>query len=278
MTSPAVPALADLTERATARIVRTAPLVALRGVAKSYGAHRVLHSIDLDIARGAVTAVIGPNGAGKTTLNKILLGLVRADGGTLHFDGVDMLQGISHRERFGYMPQAARFPENFTARDVLTVLTDLRGTDRPRDETLLKAFELSAFLDQPVRSLSGGQRQRLNGVAAFLFTPDLLLLDEPTAGLDPVASGVLKDKIRERRDAGCAVLITSHVLSELEEFADVIVFLHEGRVRWSGSLRLLLDRTGAPTLERAIAALMTEEGRRQPREHVTTPRAFEGVA
>ncbi len=242
---------------------RAHPLVELRAVTKSYGIHRVLQGVDLAIARGAVTAVIGPNGAGKTTLNKILLGLVRPDGGTLHFDGVDMQQGIRHRERFGYMPQAARFPENFSARDVLAVLGDLRGAGRPRDDSLLDAFALSAFMDQPIRSLSGGQRQRLNAVAAFLFTPDLLLLDEPTAGLDPVASGLLKDKICERRDAGCAVLITSHVLSELEEFADVIVFLHEGRVRWAGALADLLDRTEASTLERAIAELMRREAPHQ---------------
>jgi len=234
-------------------------LVHIRALTKSYGAQRVLQGVDLDITRGAVTAVIGPNGAGKTTLNKVLLGLVRPDAGTLLFDGRDMRNDTRHRERVGYMPQAARFPENFTARDVLAVLTDLRESAPARDDSLLEAFGLAAFLDRPVRALSGGQRQRLNAVAAFLFCPDLLLLDEPTAGLDPIASGILKDKICEVRDAGRAVLITSHVLSELEEFADVVVFLHEGRVRWVGALTLLLARTNAPTLERAIAELMRRE-------------------
>lgn len=238
---------------------RTDALVEVRGLRKAYGARRVLHDVNLDVARGAVTAVIGPNGAGKTTLNKILLGLVRPDSGTLDFDGADMVREIQHRERFGYMPQMARFPENFSARDVLALLTDLRGSSRTRDESLLDALALPTFLDQPVRSLSGGQRQRLNAAAAFLFSPDLLLLDEPTAGLDPLASGILKDKIREVRDEGRAILITSHVLSELEEFTDVVVFLHEGEVRWSGPLPLLLERTGGTTLERAIAALMRRD-------------------
>lgn len=235
-----------------------APLVEFRDVVKQYGTRTVLHGIDLDIARGAVTAVVGPNGAGKTTLNKTLLGLVRPTSGRITFGGEDIAQQITYRGRIGYMPQSPSFPENFSARDVLTLLADLRGADRPRDESLVRDFALAQFLEQPVRLLSGGQRQRLNAAAAFLFTPELLLLDEPTAGLDPIASGILKDKIRDVRDQGRAVVITSHVLSELEELADSVVFLHEGRVRWSGGLSQLIDQTECTTLERAIATLMRQ--------------------
>jgi len=239
--------------------VKDNALVEVRGLTKSYGKHRVLDGIDLDIARGAVTAIIGPNGAGKTTLNKALLGLVHPDGGTIHFDGIDTAGQTAHRGRIGYMPQAARYPENFSARDVLALLTELRGTACPKDESLVTQLALTPMLDQAVRELSGGQRQRLNAAAAFLFIPDLLLLDEPTAGLDPIASGILKDRIRQVRDEGRAVIITSHILSELEELADTIVFLHEGRVRWVGALDALLSSTNAATLERAIAALMLSE-------------------
>jgi Cu-processing system ATP-binding protein len=233
----------------------TAPLVALRGLTKRYGTRTVLRGIDLDLPRGVVTAIIGPNGAGKSTLNKALLGLVRPDAGTIRFDGVDTAGQIAHRARIGYMPQTPRFPESFTAGDVLTLLEDLRG-EGPRDRALIDALELGPMLTQPTRALSGGQRQRLNAAAAFLFVPDLLLLDEPTAGLDPIASGVLKDKIRAVRKEGRAVVITSHILSELEELADRVVFLHEGQVRWSGPLAELLAGTDARTLERAIAQLM----------------------
>ena len=236
-----------------------APLVEVRGLTKSYGKRRVLDGIDLEIARGAVTAIIGPNGAGKTTLNKALLGLVHPDGGTIRFDGVDTAGQTEHRGRIGYMPQAARFPENYSARDVLALLSALRGAECPKDESLVTQLALASILDQQVRELSGGQRQRLNAAAAFLFIPDLLLLDEPTAGLDPIASGLLKDRIRQVRDEGRAVIITSHILSELEELADTIVFLHEGRVRWAGALDCLLSSTNATTLERAIAALMLSE-------------------
>jgi Cu-processing system ATP-binding protein len=232
------------------------PLVEIRALVKSFGHRRVLEGVTLDIARGAVTAIIGPNGAGKTTLNKVLLGLVHADSGRISFDGVKIAGQIAHRARIGYMPQAARFPESYTGQDVLDLLRDLRGETTPRDVSLLTELGVDAFLTQPVRTLSGGQRQRLNAVAAFLFAPDLLLLDEPTAGLDPIASGILKDKIRRVRDAGRAVIITSHILSDLQEISDTVVFLHEGRVRWSGPLAQLLETTHADSLERAIACLM----------------------
>lgn len=232
------------------------PLVSVRALRKQCARHTVLHDITLDIHRGAVTAVIGPNGAGKTTLNKSILGLVRPDGGHILFDGQDTAGRIDHRARIGYMPQLARYPETFTGRDVLGLLSDLRGDTTVRDTALVDAFELERFLDQPARALSGGQRQRINAAAAFLFAPDLLLLDEPTAGLDPVASGILKRAIRRARDAGRAVVITSHILSELQELADTIVFLHDGRVAWHGAVSSLLADTGAPSLEEAIAHLM----------------------
>jgi len=253
-----------------AAIDTATPLVSVRGLTKSYGKRAVLRGIDLALSRGAVTAIIGPNGAGKTTLNKALLGLVHPDGGTILFDGVDVRGSIAHRARIGYMPQSARFPEDSSARDLLTLLGDLRGTERARDEHLLEAFALDRFLDQPVRALSGGQRQRLNAAAAFLFTPELLLLDEPTAGLDPVASSTLKDHMRSVRDDGRAVVITSHILSELQELADQIVFLHEGRVAFAGTLQALQERTGATSLERAIALLMQSDELRAMRGAVET--------
>ena len=243
----------------TPRHHRDSPLVEIRALMKSFGRRRILDGINLEIARGAVTAIIGPNGAGKTTLHKALLGLVHVDAGTMLFDGVDVAGQISHRARIGYMPQSARFPESYSGQDVLNLLRDLRGETTPRDASLIQQLGVEAFLAQPVRTLSGGQRQRLNAAAAFLFSPELLLLDEPTAGLDPVASGMLKEKIRAVRDEGRAVIITSHVLSELQEISDTVVFLHEGRVRWSGPLVTLLESTDTNTLERAIATLMQAE-------------------
>lgn len=239
-------------------------MVRARGVDKRYGKLPVLRGLDLDVVRGEVTAIIGPNASGKTTFNKILLGLVRPDRGEVHIDGHRVGADPSYRARIGYMPQAARFPENLCADDVFRMLADLRGPSVARDEELIERFALGAVLKTPIRNLSGGMRQRVNAALAFYFHPDLLLLDEPTAGLDPISSGTLKDKIRQERAAGRTFILTSHVLSELEELSDRIAFLLEGQVRFSGTQDELKALTGEATLERAIAALM-RRGQREPR-------------
>ena len=156
------------------------------------------------------------------------------------------------------MPQAAQFPEQLTGRELLEFLVDLRGKPADRDEELLGSFELERFLDKPIRTLSGGTRQKLNAVAAFLFRPALLILDEPTAGLDPVAAGILKDKVLRAARQGMSVLLTSHVMSEVEELAQDLVFLVEGQVAFSGTVSELLERSREPRLERAIAGLLRE--------------------
>ena len=136
------------------------------------------------------------------------------------------------------------------------VIIDVRGKAAPRDEELVEALKLGPVLDTPLRVLSGGTRQRINAALAFLFRPDLLILDEPTAGLDPISAGALKDRIRRERDQGRALIVTSHVLSELDEIADRIAFLLDGVVQFDGARDELLRATGQATLERAIAQLM----------------------
>ncbi|HSA57096.1 MAG TPA: ABC transporter ATP-binding protein [Gemmatimonadaceae bacterium] len=231
-------------------------MITARGVTKRFGRLAVLRDLDLDIPRGQVTAIVGPNASGKTTFNRIILGLVRRDAGEIRFDG-ELLNGDSaYRARIGYMPQIARFPENLRGRDLVDMLTDLRGPHAARDEELIELLALGPVLDQPLRVLSGGTRQRINAALAFLFRPDLLILDEPTAGLDPISSSTLKDKILRERTAGRTCIVTSHVLSELEELADHVAFLLDGEIRFAGTPEELKRGTGQPTLERAIAQLM----------------------
>jgi len=231
-------------------------MIEARGLTKRFGSLRVLDGVDLVVPRGQITAIIGPNGSGKTTFNKSILGLVRPDGGELLFDGIPVNGDPGYRARIGYMPQSARFPENLCADEVVRLVLSIRGSSWRRDDELLRTFDLGPAMRTPVRLLSGGMRQRINAALAFLFYPELLILDEPTAGLDPVSSGVLKDKMRRERDAGRTLIVTSHVLSELEELADHIAFLLDGRVRFSGAPSQLRALTGEPTLERAIANLM----------------------
>ena len=237
-----------------------APAVEFRALRKRFGRLTALDGIDIQVAAGRVTALVGPNGAGKSTLIKCLLGLVRPDEGSILLDGRPRGAGWEYRRALGYMPQAPRFPDNLSGREVVAMLRDLRGGASAHDEELLEWFGESGALDRPVRVLSGGTRQKLNAAIAFLFRPGLLILDEPTAGLDPVASGILKDKIRRVRDAGATVVLSSHLMAELEELAEDLVFLVEGRVRYAGPLSGLKERTAEAGLERAMAALLQRGG------------------
>ena len=231
-------------------------MIEARHITKTFGTLRVLDDLSLSIGPRRITGLVGPNAAGKTTLAKIILGLTKADSGTLEIDGTPIGADDSYRSRIGYMPQMARFPENLSARELFEMLTDLRRPTRPVDDELVERFNFAGALDKPIRMLSGGTRQKVNAVIAFLFRPDLLILDEPTAGLDPVSSGILKDKIFAEKAAGTTFLLTSHIMSELDELADDVAFINEGKVAFVGALAELKRVTRQSNLERAIAEMM----------------------
>ena len=231
-------------------------MIRIRGLRKRYGALDVLQGIDAQIQKGRVTGIVGPNAAGKTTLIKSVLGLTRPDAGVIEVAGKRVNGDESYRSRIGYMPQIARFPSNLTGAELLSMLCDLRHGADDRDEDLIRTFGLGLELSKKLNTLSGGTKQKINAVAAFMFRPDLLILDEPTAGLDPRSSSVLKDKILSERRAGRTFAITSHVMTEVEELADDVIFISEGRVRFSGSVRQIKDLTRQANLERAVAELM----------------------
>ncbi|MFN0100401.1 MAG: ABC transporter ATP-binding protein [Gemmatimonadaceae bacterium] len=230
-------------------------MIALDGIRKSYGARVVLSGVSLGLVPGRVTGLVGPNGSGKTTLIKLILGLARADAGRILLDGTAIDEDGAYRARLGYAPQAPRFPENLAVGEIFAMLRELRP-GAACDDALLQDFGLRAEWETPVGTLSGGWRQKVSIACAFLFSPDVLILDEPTAGLDPIAAGVFKQAVRQARDAGRTVLITSHILSELEELADDVAFLSEGQLRFAGPVSTLLADTGMRRLEPAIAALL----------------------
>jgi Cu-processing system ATP-binding protein len=236
----------------------TSPAIQLAGLAKRFGHTAVLSGVDATIRRGHVTALVGPNAAGKSTLLKCLLGLVRPDAGTIQIDGVAVSADPAYRHRIGYMPQRAAFPDNLTGDEVLALLRRVRGPEAAIDFELIERFSLARELRKRVHAMSGGTRQKVNAAVAYLFRPSLVILDEPSAGLDPVANGILKQKIADATGAGVTHLITSHVLSEIEELADDVLFVIDGRVRFSGSLDGLRVETGERRLERAVGSLMKE--------------------
>lgn len=233
-------------------------MITLDSIRKRFGDLDVLQDVSLALRPGAVTALVGPNGSGKTTLIKILLGLTRADHGALSIDGRPVDDAGAYRRAIGYMPQAAHFPTNLRVRDVLDLVAQLRPGE-PTDDDLARAFDMDGIRDKFVGTLSGGTKQRVNAVIAFMFRPSLLILDEPTAGLDPLSANVLKEKVRAVRGEGRSVLVTSHIMAELESLADDVAFLCDGRLRFAGPVADLLSRTGERTLEEAVAALMRTE-------------------
>jgi Cu-processing system ATP-binding protein len=231
-------------------------LIRIRALRKSYGALKVLDGIDAVVESGRVTAIVGPNAAGKTTLIKSILGLVHSESGSIEVAGIKVNGDESYRREIGYMPQIARFPSNLTGAEMLAMLRDLRRDATDVDDDLIGRFGLGLELTKKLNDLSGGTKQKINAVAAFLFKPNLLILDEPTAGLDPRSSRILKDKILAERKAGRTFVITSHVMSELEELTDDVIFMNEGKVRFSGSLDQIKKLTRKDDLERAVAELI----------------------
>ena len=234
-------------------------MIQISKLTKRFGAQEVLRGVDLHIERGRVTGIVGPNGAGKTTLVKMILGLSHPTSGEIRVDDRVVNGDERYRARIGYMPQIARFPDNLTASELFAMLRDLRGDSGDLDEEMLKRFQLAPHLDKPLRILSGGTRQKVNACLALLFRPSLLLLDEPTAGLDPLSSATLKDKIHALRADGVTVVVASHIMSELEELCDDVAFLLDGSVRYVGPVSQLTAMTRQANLERAIAALMIRE-------------------
>ena len=234
----------------------SSPMIEISGLTKRFDGMVVLSGLDAVVERGRITAVVGPNAAGKSTLIKCLLGLVRPDSGTLRIDGDRVTTDHAYRRAIGYMPQRPAFPENLTGEETIALLREVRGPGAAIDFELIERFGLGRELRKRVHTMSGGTRQKLNAVAAYLFRPSLLILDEPSAGLDPVANAILKQKILDSKGRGATHLITSHVLSELEELADDVLFVIDGGVRFSGSLETLRETTGEPRFERAVGTLM----------------------
>ncbi len=229
-------------------------MITVKQLKKRFAKLEALKGVDVSFEPGEVTAVLGPNGAGKTTLIKSILGLVRPDSGIITFDGKELNGDYTYRERIGYMPQQARYPENLTVKEILEMIRDLRNYPEVQDEELITMFNLQSEMNKPFKTLSGGNKQKMSAVLAFLFCPDVLFLDEPTAGLDPIASSKLKDKIITEKKKGKTIILTSHIMSEIQELADKVVYLLEGNLHFVTTVDSLLDDTGQPNLERALAS------------------------
>ena len=233
-------------------------MIIASNVTKTFGKLKALDNVSTTCNKGECIALIGPNGSGKTTLIKSILGMVVPDSGFITFKESNILHHYLYRDEIGYMPQIGRYPDNMTIGQVLDMMKDIRNKKTALDEDLVKAFSLQQLLNKRMRTLSGGTRQKVSAALAFLFDPAVLILDEPTAGLDPVSSELLKEKIIAEKEKGKLVLITSHILSELDDLVTRIIYMQDGKLLFHKSIDTLRADTGEDKLSRAIARVMTK--------------------
>ena len=232
-------------------------MIIANNINKQFGKLKVLNNVSVTCNKGECIALIGPNGCGKTTLIKSILGMVVCDSGFITFNGKNILHEWQYRSAIGYMPQTGRYPENMTIGQVLDMMKDIRNNkDTTLDEELVIKFELKSLLHKRMRTLSGGTTQKVSAALAFLFNPAVLILDEPTAGLDPVAAEILKEKIIAEKAKGKLILITSHILSELDELITQVIYMQDGQLIFHKSIDDLRADTGQKKLSKAIASVM----------------------
>jgi ABC-2 type transport system ATP-binding protein len=227
--------------------------VVVSGLVKTFGSTRALDGLDLEVRTGEVHGFLGPNGSGKTTTIRVLLGLLRADAGRIELLGGDpWREPVALHRRLAYVPGEVTLWPKLSGGEVIDLLTRLRGDlDRRRRDELIDRFELDPT--KKARTYSKGNRQKVGLVAALASRAELLILDEPTSGLDPLMEAVFQDCIREIRAEGRTVLLSSHILAEVEALCDRVTIIRNGRTQESGTLAQLrhLTRTSIVVETRA---------------------------
>ncbi len=233
-------------------------MISVSKLSKQYGNQVVLKDVDLEFAKGQSVALIGPNGSGKTTLIKSILGLVVPDEGKIEVQGANIRTSPNYRRDIGYMPQLSRFPEQMQVRQLFSLIDDLRkGEDGiEKDLSLYEDFQIDRIARKALGALSGGMKQQVSAALAFYYNPEIIILDEPTAGLDPVSNEILKAKINRQISLGRLVVVTSHILSDLDEICNHVVYLMEGKIYMNASIDQIASETGEQKLNKMIVKLI----------------------
>ena len=228
-------------------------MISIENISKSFGKQEVLKNISVSMNSNECIALIGPNGSGKTTLIKSILGMVPLVTGQILIDNNSIIGSYQYRSLIGYMPQIGRYPDNMNIGQVIQLMKTIRGNHVITDESLIDDFNLRQIFEKKMSTLSGGTRQKVSACISFLFNPKILILDEPTAGLDPLSSEILKNKILVEKGKGKLIIITSHVLSELEEMISRVIYMQDGHIRIDASINELLEQTGENRLGKIIS-------------------------
>lgn len=231
-------------------------MVTIENLHKKFGSNVVLDGVDLTVKKGSILAVLGPNGSGKTTLIKSILGMVVPNKGTITINGTSIAKGWKYRQEIDYLPQIANFPGNLNVKELIKMIKDLRNKPA-KDVELINFFKLEPFLNKKLSTLSGGTKQKVNLVLTFMFDCPFVILDEPTSGLDPISLIRLKELIHEEKVKGKTILITSHIMNFVEEVAEGVIFILEGKIYFNGSVNELKTKTGQKDFEHAIANILS---------------------
>lgn len=232
-------------------------MIRIEHIEKKFKRVTALADVSANFSAGQVISLVGPNGSGKTTLIKCILGLVKPCNGRIFFGDKLITNEYHYRNEIGYMPQMGRYPDNMKMGHLFEMLKNIRCTETENmDNELIREFDLCTMFEKPMRTLSGGTRQKVSAAIAFLFNPKVLILDEPTAGLDPLASEILKQKILKEKNRDKLILITSHILSDLEELTTHVIYMQEGKLLFFKDMRTLQEETGEIRLGKVIASIM----------------------
>jgi Cu-processing system ATP-binding protein len=215
-------------------------MIKIEGLCKNYGKLKAIKEIYLELNGGKIYALMGPNGSGKTTMLKCILGLIKPEKGKIIVNGEDIQYNFLYRDNIGYMPQTAHFPENLKVKEVISIIKEIRGEEKAIDFELYDSFKINEILDKTISSLSQGTKQRLSGALTFMFGSKIIILDEPTAGLDPFSANHMRDKILKEKKNGKLILFTTHIINEIEELAENLIFILEGKIH----LELDLNKSG----------------------------------
>jgi ABC-2 type transport system ATP-binding protein len=232
------------------------PAIEIRGLRVVRGGHEVLPGIDLDVEAGTVTGLLGPSGSGKSTLIRAIVGVQIVAAGTVTILG-SPAGSPELRRRVGYMTQAPSVYGDLTVRENLDYFARLLGANTGRVDEVMQRVELDAYAESAVASLSGGQRARVSLAAVLLGAPDLLVLDEPTVGLDPVLRRVLWEFFRTLAAEGKTLLVSSHVMDEADR-CDRLILQREGQILALATPAEIRERTGAESLDEAFLRLIEE--------------------
>ena len=233
-------------------------MIEFKDVHKKYGKLEVLKGGSFTIKDGGIFAILGPNGSGKTTSMKSFLGMVIPTKGDIFFNGKSIKNQWAYREQISYLPQIANFPSNLKVKELIAMIKNIKKLPCHEQE-LIELFGLQKHLNKSLGNLSGGTKQKVNLVLTFMVDVPVLVLDEPTSGLDPIAILALKKLILREKEKGKTILITSHILSFIEELSDEILFILEGNIYFRGTPQQLLETTQKNNFQEAIAELLKNE-------------------